>query len=165
MTSSKDKLIHAYDQIMRHLHSITEKPLAQRIDEAVGKTTTMSELTREEVKKVSEYVHRDIYDLAHYLHDTSEELHTWFQFDLAQVEQKTLDLMASVADQTKIELAQLSDYAYEASNYHTGEITGAGSLKCNACGQVMNFNKTGHIPPCPRCHKTQFSRLFTEDEN
>ena len=41
---------------------------------------------------------------------------------------------------------------------HTGEVTGAGTLVCDKCGEKLHFHKAGKIPPCPKCHATQFHR-------
>ncbi|PCI18096.1 MAG: hypothetical protein COB62_07115, partial [Piscirickettsiaceae bacterium] len=40
-----------------------------------------------------------------------------------------------------------------------------GTLECIACKQTLNFKKTGHIPPCPKCHKTEFKRHSKKANN
>jgi isocitrate dehydrogenase len=45
-------------------------------------------------------------------------------------------------------------------DYRSGEITSAGTLTCNACGHEMHFKKTGRIPPCPKCHATEFRKSY-----
>jgi len=65
---------------------------------------------------------------------------------------------SQVADHTRLEWANLERQAREADLYHSGELTGPGTLTCCACSQTLNFKKTGHIPPCPKCHTTRFSR-------
>ena len=42
----------------------------------------------------------------------------------------------------------------------SGEITAAGTLTCVACGHEMHFKKSGRIPPCPKCHKTEFKKGY-----
>jgi len=78
--------------------------------------------------------------------------------DIDIIEQKVLELFLAVADKTRIELEQLAHPACKISQYHTGEITGPGSLICEACGEMIHFTTTGHIPPCPKCRKTAFKR-------
>lgn len=43
--------------------------------------------------------------------------------------------------------------------YKTGEITHGGEFACEKCGAKINLKKTGHIPPCPKCSKTEFRRV------
>jgi len=61
-------------------------------------------------------------------------------------------------DKTTIELDQLKARADRLGEWHTGEITGPGTLVCSACNELIHFHKTGHIPPCPKCHATIYKR-------
>jgi hypothetical protein len=45
-----------------------------------------------------------------------------------------------------------------ALTYRTGELTFGGRFECKACGSQMQLKKPGHLPPCPKCHKTAFKR-------
>lgn len=45
-----------------------------------------------------------------------------------------------------------------ALTYRTGELTFGGRFECKACGSQMQLKKPGHLPPCPKCHKTSFKR-------
>ena len=51
-----------------------------------------------------------------------------------------------------------AEQAREASFYHTGEVTGPGTLVCAECGKELHFHKAGHIPPCPGCRGTRYRR-------
>ncbi|NIR99369.1 MAG: zinc ribbon-containing protein, partial [Gammaproteobacteria bacterium] len=42
--------------------------------------------------------------------------------------------------------------------YHTGEATHGGSFVCMSCEAAIKMRKPGHLPPCPKCHKTEFRR-------
>ena len=44
----------------------------------------------------------------------------------------------------------------EALTYHTGEVTHGGTFRCVACGTTLTLKAPGHLPPCPKCHKTAF---------
>ncbi len=57
-------------------------------------------------------------------------------------------------------LAQVGDKAEQALTCKSGEITNAGKLVCKSCGYEMHFKKTGRIPPCPKCHKTEFIKGY-----
>lgn len=170
MSKSEDKdpverLVTAYETMLERVDELLDKAektalptLRKTIEQAEEKAVELGELTREEAAKISSYVERDMEDAAEYIVETGEELRSWFQFDLELVESRIRDLFAKVADQTSLQLRELADRARQASLYHTGEITGPGTLSCMACGKHLHFHKTGHIPPCPECRATEFQR-------
>jgi NADH pyrophosphatase NudC (nudix superfamily) len=160
-----ERLTKAYDKMLEEVHEALESArenalpgLKDYLDDAREKLVELGELSREEADKVSTYVERDIKDAAHYLLETGEQLSAWWRFDVQQVEERMLEMFTSVADQTKLELTKLAERANRASLYHTGEVTGPGTLICVQCGKEMHFNKTGHIPPCSDCKGTDFQR-------
>lgn len=167
MTRDSDKhLPGTYDrllaQVRKLLHEAEEgaRPtLDWLINEARERLGIVEELGREEAEKVSNYLKRDLQDAADYLASPeANELRDWLKIDLDLIEQEILELFTSVADQTSLELMALEERARRASEYHTGEITGIGTLFCDNCGKSIHFSKTGHIPPCPHCDHTRFHR-------
>jgi polyhydroxyalkanoate synthesis regulator phasin len=160
-----DKLVDAYERMLKRTHETIEQAeketvpaFRELLHKARDNMVELGELTREEANKVADYVERDIKDAASYIADTGEDLKKWWRFDLDQIEQKLLDTFSQVADQTSVQLQNWAEQARQASLYHTGEVTGPGTLVCDACGAEMNMHKAGRIPPCPKCHATSFSR-------
>ncbi|MDH5648019.1 MAG: zinc ribbon-containing protein [Gammaproteobacteria bacterium] len=47
----------------------------------------------------------------------------------------------------------------EHPTYHTGDMAMGGTFECRACGERIQLNVAGHLPPCPSCYKTKFRRL------
>ena len=127
------------------------------IDEAKEKLSALGEFTEEELEKASEYLKRDLRDAAAYITETGEDLKTWLGFDLELLEERMAEAFFKAADQTTVELNLLREQA-EAAGYHTGEVTGPGTLVCDNCGEELHFHKPGPIPPCPRCKGTSFHR-------
>jgi len=168
----QDKLIKAYDQMLEHVRDwvqdvedTTVPALEKAIDAAREKTSELAELTREETDRVSEYIRRDLVHMGEHLQGDREDLRTWFRIDMELIEDKLKDLFASVADRTTLELQQLRESALHADEWHTGHITGPGVLECQACGEQLHFEKTGHIPPCPKCNATIFKRVSSSGES
>ncbi|MCU7850798.1 MAG: zinc ribbon-containing protein [Candidatus Thiodiazotropha sp. (ex Monitilora ramsayi)] len=160
-----DKLAAAYDKILQEVHEAIDSAkenalpgIKEYLDDAREKMVELGELSREEAEKVAGYVERDMKDAADYLLETGEQMSAWWRFDVQQVENRMLEMFTGVADQTKLELAKLAQRASRSSLYHTGEITGPGTLVCTGCGKEMHFKKTGHIPPCSGCKGTEFQR-------
>ena len=119
----------------------------------------VSELTTEEIDKLSSYIEKDLKEAADFMQQQETELSDWLRLDVLLIEKFLLEKFSSLADRTRIELEQWSINADLYGVWHTGEIVSMGVLKCEACGEELHFNKPGHIPPCPKCHATNFKRL------
>jgi hypothetical protein len=162
---SVDKLVDAYERMLKRTHETIEQAEKETVPavrdllyKARDNMVELEELTREEANKVAEYVERDIKDAASYIAETGEDLKKWWRFDLDQIEQRLLDTFSQVADQTSVQLHSWAEQARQVNLYHTGEITGPGTLVCDSCGAEMHMHKAGRIPPCPKCATTAFKR-------
>lgn len=164
--SDNDKLIHGYNRMMERVRAALEKVehetpprLRQAIEYAKEKAVELEELTLEEAERIGDYLRRDMEDAAEYLaSEEVEDLKAWFRFDVERIEEQLLEMFLSVADRARLDMLDLEEKLEEAQEYHTGEITGPGTLVCINCGEVLHFHKTSHIPPCPKCHESKFSR-------
>jgi hypothetical protein len=164
-----DRMVAAYDRMLKHTHDAiadAQKETVPRVRDILEKTrdqmVELGELTREEAAKVSGYVERDIKDAAAYIAETGAGLRDWWRFDLRLMEERMIDVFTSVADQTSLQLREWAEQARRAPAYRTGEITGPGTLVCEACGEALNFLKAGRIPPCPKCGGTAYRRDATQ---
>ena len=164
------KLVHAYNIMMERVESAIAKAdkegmpvLEKAIDKAAENAHELGELTKEEAEKIGTYLKRDLQDAAGYLSETGEQLKEWLSFDLELVENRLMEIFSTMVDHTKLELDKLATRADQIGEWHTGEITGVGTLRCKACGELLHFHATGHIPPCPKCKKTKFSRISHSD--
>ncbi|OOG27569.1 hypothetical protein B1C78_03620 [Thioalkalivibrio denitrificans] len=164
----KDRLAHAYDRMLervRHAMETAEQRAAPTLEEALKhareRAVEMGEITREEAEKVAHYVREDLHDMAEYLNETSKDYRDWFRMDLQLIEAKIMDLLGSIADRTRVEIAEIAARA-AIRERHTGEIAGPGVLACINCGEELHFKTSGHIPPCPKCKGTKFQRIRGE---
>jgi polyhydroxyalkanoate synthesis regulator phasin len=165
-----DHLTHAYEKMMERVGTLLEQAendalpaLRQTIAHAKDKAVELGELSREEAEKIGEYLIRDVQDAARYLADNEGDLGDWLQFDLQLIEQRLWDLFSRAADRTRLELQQLEADALALGEYHTGEVTGPGTLICSECSKTVHFHAPGRIPPCPKCHGTVFRRAIGGD--
>lgn len=71
-----------------------------------------------------------------------------------------LSSIARLLQATGSVLQSLSHKAEESLHFNTGEITAAGTLTCTKCGQKVQLKQSGHIPPCPSCHGTEFRKGY-----
>jgi len=130
----------------------------QFIDKARDKAIELGELSEEEAEKLATYLKRDLADTGEYLARTGGEFKDWLGFEADLVKRELYDLMMQAADKSTVALLELKEQAAEKSAYHTGEVTGAGVLVCDACGEHLHFHKAGRIPPCPKCRATLYHR-------
>jgi len=159
-----EKLTQAYDRMMENLHALYEKASGESnniqgmLEETRDKIAETDNLTREEAEKVSNWLKRDLQNAGEYLKSEQHELADWLHMDIELIEWSLMDMFLAVADPTKVALMKFEADVKANSEYHTGEITGAGTLTCVECGEVLHFKKSGHIPPCPKCNHTVYTR-------
>ena len=165
MSKQNDNLINAYEKMLDRAkaflteanHEITPK-FEYVLDAAKEKATELGELSREEAEKIADYLRRDLHDAAEFLATENNELRDWLRLDIELVEDRVLDALSLLVDKTKVDLADLAERAQRFGEWHTGEITGPGTLVCKDCGEVLHFHQAGHIPPCPKCKATVYHR-------
>jgi len=160
-----DALVAAYEKMFEraaeNMHAAEVKTgsvLHKAIDEAKDNAVELEELSKEDATKVSEWLKRDLDDAVSYLSETGHELKDWLGFETTLLESATLDLLLKSADKTTVESLLMKENVRQAFIYNAGEITSAGTLICDQCGEILQFCKSGKIPSCPRCHATTFRR-------
>ncbi len=168
MSTSQDlqkKLTQAYQHLLetsKEALDVSQKEATPAFLDAIDKgkeaVAQATELTAEEIDKLSDFVVRDLHDAAEYIAVGERELGDWLRIDALLIEDAFLEAFSHMVDHTKVALDELAENAKKASEWHTGEITSAGTLVCSACGEVLHFHNAGHIPPCPKCHATVFNR-------
>lgn len=160
----KDYLAHAYDAMLERVkHALevagdTAPNLEEAIEHARRKAEELGEVTQEESAQLADYLRRDLQDMGAYVSESSKDFRTWLRMDLQLIEARLLDMLDSIADRTRVELAELAAKADTLGIWHSGEIAGPGVLECTGCGQELHFSDIGRIPPCPHCHGSQFQR-------
>ena len=167
MKQSEDMLEQAYRNMMARLktgwemlYEKTMPNLQQQIQQVIDKTIEIEELTEEEATRIAGYLKRDIEDAAQFLAETDQELQDWLQFDLALIEDSLLHILKNSVNHTRDELLKLSLNAKLANTWHTGEITGPGTLICINCQKALIFHEPAQIPNCPHCQSIVFERSW-----
>ena len=165
MTDPKDRLLQAYNHMLDELHAAmekTEEQLSPTVDEMLANAEQMSKklyaLTQDEAKTVVEHLKRDIGHARKYMQTEGKELNQWLKFDIDLVEGRFADFLNQAADKNWLDFRAFKDFQTN-TLYKTGEICGPGTLRCLNCGQEMRMTSNNHIPPCPKCHHTEFERV------
>lgn len=167
-----DRMVDAYEAMLSRVHEAADTAekktvpwLREALSNARDKAVELEELTREEAEKVANYVERDLHEAASFIADTGQGVRDWLRFDWQLMQSHMLDMFAGMADQTSAALKGFAEQARQASIYRTGEVTAPGVLQCTQCGEELHFEKTGRIPPCPKCQATTFQRKPAEPES
>lgn len=160
---SENKLIKAYDELMEHLYEALDGTLhtvAEALEIAKEKTSSLGGHTQEEINKIADYVMRDVEHVATSptLAEENDSLSEWLKFDIDLIENFALDAFLDIADKTKVKLAALEMEAKQYHPYKSGEVASPGTFVCDACGKQIAFKSTSLIPECPECNSHSFSR-------
>ena len=157
---NENKQISVYNAIIANLHKdLGDTKTLAAIDTAIKEINEQNELTQEELNKLADYIKRDVLHAASTIPDNSKQSMTeWLKFDVELIENFALDAFLNIADQTRLELATLEQDAIHNNIYHTGEITGPGTLFCESCNQAFTSTTTSEIPKCPHCQGKTFVR-------
>lgn len=165
-----ERLARGYDRIMQRARELLggEKgPLPsvhELVERAKQTTVDLGELTRDEAERIGIWLKRDLHDAAQHLRETRSDLRDWLRFDIELVEDRLREHLEVMVDHTRQELDRLATEARAAGEVHTGQVTAPGTLFCQGCGAGMTLKATGHVPPCPKCHGTVFSRAVPVEQ-
>ncbi len=154
-----------YERVAENLHKAKEHtgPLLHKfIDEARDKAVELDELTEEDAEKLTIWLKRDLDDAIDHMAETDDRLKDWLGFETTLIESALLYLLLETADKTTLQLLRMKENARLPSVYHTGEVTGPGTLICDECEEKLHFHNASRIPPCPKCHKTTFHRILID---
>lgn len=144
-----ETVIHKVQHSREHLQKV--------IDNVRCDMVARGRLNEPDATHLGQFLQCDLAGAGHYLQKTGQELSAWLGFEETLLESTFWQLFSAAADQTTTELTDIKLQATYAE-YHTGEITGLGTLLCDHCSETLHFHKPGHIPPCPQCHGTRFHR-------
>jgi hypothetical protein len=151
------KLLEKTVSELKNLKKKSAPAWREIIEESGEKMAELEQLSQQEAMKVSDYLKRDLQDAAEFMQEHGKEFSDWLAIDVQLVEDTLLDMFMQAADQTKLELMQWQEQG-EQAGYDTGDVAGPGSLKCDACGQIMQMYTVQEIPACSRCGKKHFHR-------
>lgn len=163
-----DVLAQAYEKLYEHaatdIANLKDKSgpkLYQILEQLRDKAAELDELTEEDAAKLTDWIKRDLLDAVNYLAETGSEIKGWLGYETELLENELFYMFLDIADKTTVELQQFKENIRH-PEYHTGEVTGAGTLTCDECGEKLHFYKAGRIPPCPVCQSTVFHRSTSE---
>jgi len=162
---NREKLAQQYDMLANKFDELYlagkergREAMTVALDKAHEQLAALGEFSAEQGEELKRYLARDldqtISDAKHLGEEARVRLHP------ARLGAGALSSLASVLELTGSALHTLSEKTKEKLTYKTGEMSSAGTLTCKQCGHQVQLKKTGHVPPCPECKGTQFSKGF-----
>lgn len=158
--------IEAYRKLRREAEKFFEEVrdtvspdvIKQGIDRAASRLKSVGEHSAETVTKVTAALRKDLADAAGRMGPK------WEAFS-----DKSADLFGVWRDRGSLFLADAAAAVggwlaqtgtkLERHTYDTGDMAAAGVFECTACEERITLKTAGHLPPCPRCMKTEFRRI------
>lgn len=163
--SDKSKLAEQYDKLASQFNELylagTERgraAMSVALDKAEAQLTALGTFSVERGIELKKNLARDLD------HTLSAAQHLGVEakdrFHPSRLGAGALSSIASVLELSSNALRTLSDQTKKTITYKTGEMTSAGTLTCQSCGQQIHLKHTGHVPPCPKCNGTQFHKGY-----
>jgi len=153
-----DLLAHKFNELYLAGKERGRASMTVALDKAHEQLTALGEFSAEQGEVLKQYLARDldqtISDVHHLGDEVKDRLHP------ARLGAGALSSLATVLELTSNGLHALSDKTRKTLTYKTGEVTSAGTLTCQGCGQKMHLKETGHVPPCSKCNGTLFNKSY-----
>ncbi len=161
----KDKLARQYDMLASKFHELYEagkergrESMSVALEKANEQMTALGEFSAEQGEILKQHLARDLDQTISHAQQLGEEAKE--RFNPARLGAGALASLSTVLQLAGDALRSMGDKTKEALTYKTGEMTTAGTLTCQACGQKVHLKKTGHVPPCPKCSGTLFYKGY-----
>tara|TARA_R110001592_G_scaffold71444_2_gene218441 strand:+ start:7500 stop:7997 length:498 start_codon:yes stop_codon:yes gene_type:complete len=163
MTEEHNKLVEAYERFSQKTKDIleesqdkTSQAFENAMEMARESLVKAKELTNEESERLKTFLKRDIEQTANDIR--SIESYTVEHFKPTSVRVGFYNLLSYLSSNSAELFDRMADWADKEVVVHTGEITGPTTLSCESCKAELHFKESGKVPPCPKCHKTEFRR-------
>ncbi|MBI1397421.1 MAG: hypothetical protein GC151_15725 [Betaproteobacteria bacterium] len=161
----KAKIESQYDRFAEKFTALYEssqekgrEAMERTLERTREQLTAAGEMSAEQGEKFKAYLKRDLEQSLDDMHRLGEEARE--RFNPSRLSAGALASLSMLLQSAGKGLDFLSRKTQEALTYHTGEVTSAGTLTCIKCNREVHMTKTGHVPPCPACHGTEFRKSY-----
>jgi len=157
-----DKAADQYDKLAERFKELFESGAEKTSDfantameKARQQLTAAGAFSEEQGKNLKGFLERDFSQIAQTMRDGARE-----KLNPARVSAGALASLSAMFNAAGNALSSAAVRTQKALSCRSGEITSAGTLTCASCGNELHFKKTGRVPPCPRCHATEFRKSY-----
>ncbi|NWF39380.1 NADP-dependent isocitrate dehydrogenase [Mariprofundus sp. NF] len=125
------------------------------MEKARKQLTAAGAFSEEQGKNLKQFLERDFAQVADVMRSEAKE-----KLNPSRVGAGALASLSALLNVAGSALSSIAERTQKAISCRSGEITSAGTLTCSACGNELHFKKTGRVPPCPKCHATEFTKSY-----
>jgi len=158
LTEQYDKLASKFNEFYLAGKERGRESMSVALDKAHEHLASLGEFSAERGDELKQYLARDldqtISDAQHLGAEAKE------RFNPSRLGAGALASLSTALELTSDALHSLCDKTKGMLTYKTGEMTSAGTLTCQTCGQKMHLKETGHVPPCSKCNGTLFNKGY-----
>jgi len=161
----KNKLAEQYDRLASKFNELYlagkergHAAMSVALDKAQAQLTALGTFSTERGAELKKNLARDLDQTISTAQHLGEEAKD--RFHPSRLGAGALASISSVLELGSNALRTLSDQTKKTITYKTGEMTSAGTLTCQSCGQQVHLKHTGHVPPCPKCNGTEFHKGY-----
>lgn len=153
-----DALAARFNKVFQDAEAHSREAMKAALDKAKDELIAAKEFSAERGEQLRAYLAQDmeqVLEAARRLGEAAKQ-----KLDPKRLEAGALASLAAVLERAGKAMLELGQKAKEPITCKTGGITSAGTLTCQACGEQIHFEKTGRIPPCPKCKGTVFTKSY-----
>ena len=161
----KSRLELAYDSYAAKVSELyqagqekSREAMDKALDVAKEQLSVAGEVSAEQADKFKDYLKRDLEQTQEDMKVLGDEAQK--RLHPSRLGAGAVSVLSSLFQSASKGFEFLSEKTEKALTYHTGEVTSAGTLTCLKCEQTLKIEKTTHIPPCPKCHGTEFRKSY-----
>jgi len=125
------------------------------LEKARRNLTAAGAFSEEQGQKLKKFMERDFTHMASEMRDEAR-----VKLDPSRLGAGAMSSISSLLRGAGSLLSDVANRADRNLTCRSGEITSAGTLICTACGHEIHKKKTGRVPPCPKCHATEFKKSY-----
>ncbi len=157
-----DTVADQYDELAERFKELFESGAEKSADfaavameKARKQLTAAGAFSEEQGKNLKGFLERDLSQMADTMRDEAKE-----KLNPSRVSAGAMSSLSSLLNMAGSAISSIAEKTQKAISCRSGEITSAGTLTCVSCDCEMHFKKTGRVPPCPRCHATEFRKSY-----
>ncbi len=143
---------------LRGATDVTVDAISSAIDVASERLQDVGEFTGEQLGVAKMSIQLDLFALANNTERSAEFIQN--RLNPGRVASGLLSAAGSLLEATSDAFDSWKDLVRQPLKRTTGHVTGPGTLTCTECKEEIEMEDTGRIPPCWKCHGTEFLKGY-----